>query len=147
MQLASPSYQRAPSTSIFALNGFVAQVLRARPDVGEATEPILQAAVGVADHARVEARAGHHREALAVEAADVERRARPASPISTASSMSFGMPRFVARRLAVPAGMIASVARVPASDVDASLHHPVAAPHEDQLGPWLRAPSRPASGA
>ena len=40
---------------------------------------------------------------------------RPCSPIRTASAMSLGIPRFVARRLAVPAGMIATTASVPAS--------------------------------
>ena len=43
------------------------------------------------------------------------RRVRPARPMSTACSMSLGMPRFVASRFAVPAGMIARLASVPAS--------------------------------
>ena len=36
-----------------------AQVLRAGPDVGDPAEPVLEAAVGLLDHRRVEARAGH----------------------------------------------------------------------------------------
>ena len=95
MQLASPSYQRAPSTSDLRPERRLADVLRARPDVGEPAEAILEAAVGVADHARVEAGAGHDGEALAVDAADVDAAGVAAArPMSTACSMSFGMPRF-----------------------------------------------------
>ena len=72
MQLALPLYQPTPSTLIFALERLRAQVLATRPDVGDAAEPVLQAAVGVADHRGVEAGARHHGEPLAVEAADVE---------------------------------------------------------------------------
>ena len=53
--------------------------------------------------------------------------------MSTAASRSFGMPRFVARRFAVPAGMIARATSDPATRVGAALHHPVTAPHEDEL--------------
>ena len=42
------------------------------------------------------------------------RRSRPESPTWTASPMSSGMPRFEAKRFAVPAGRIASRASVPA---------------------------------
>ena len=45
--------------------------LQPRPHVAGAAEPILETAVGVADHRRVHAAPGHDREALAVEAADV----------------------------------------------------------------------------
>ena len=45
----------------------------AGPDVGEAPGLVLQAPVGVADHQGVEAGAGHHREVLAVDHAEVER--------------------------------------------------------------------------
>ena len=49
-----------------------AEVLRAGPDVGHASEPILERAVGLLDHRRVEAGSGHDGEALAVEPADIE---------------------------------------------------------------------------
>ena len=45
----------------------------ARPDVGRPAEPVLEAAVGAADHVGVEARAGHDGEPLAVHARDVDR--------------------------------------------------------------------------
>ena len=116
MQLALPLYQPTPSTLILAPNGFDAQILRAAQDVGDAAEALLQPAVaGVADHRGVEAGAGHDREPLAVEAADVERRRSPCRPIATASPMSLGIPRFEANRFAVPAGMIARLAFEPAS--------------------------------
>ncbi len=44
-----------------------------------------------------------------------KRRRSPPSPIATAFSMSAGMPRFVAKRFAVPAGMTARHASRPAS--------------------------------
>ena len=135
MQLASPSNQRAPSTSIFAPERLRAQVLRARPDVGEPAEAVLQAAVGVADHARVEAGAGHHGEALAVDPPDVDAaRAARTEPISTACLD-------VLRDAEVGGEQVGGAGRddrerrlVPGEDVDAALHHAVAAPHEDQLG-------------
>ena len=56
-------------------------------------------------------------------------------------SRSFGMPRFVASRLAVPAGMIASVRLRAREHVDAALHHAVAAPHDDELGTAVERPA------
>ena len=49
-----------------------AQVLRAGPDVGGAAEPVLERAVGLLDHRRVESGAGHDGEVLAVELSHVE---------------------------------------------------------------------------
>ena len=101
----------------------------------EPAEPVLQAAVGVADHQRVEPGAGHDREALAVDDPDVEASdASRANPMRTASSRSCGMPRFDANRFAVPAGRIARVTGASADRVDAALHHAVAAPDEEQVG-------------
>ena len=48
--------------------------------------------------------------------------------------MSFGMPRLVAKRFAVPAGMIARLRLRAGEHVDAALHHAVAAPGEHELG-------------
>ena len=61
-------------------------------------------------------------------------RSAPRIPIWTARSRSRGIPRFVASRLAVPAGTIASVVERPHEGVDHALDAPVAAPHEDQVG-------------
>ena len=55
------------------------------------------------------------------------------------------MPRFVAKRLAVPAGRIASVTRRRADGVDAALHRAVAAPHEQQVDARLDELAPPAS--
>jgi aldehyde dehydrogenase (NAD+) len=54
------------------LERLCAQVLGPGPDVGDPAEAILEPAVGVADHRRVEAGTGHDSEPLAVEAAQVE---------------------------------------------------------------------------
>ena len=54
------------------LEGLDPEVLGGRPDVREAPVAILRAAVGVADHARVETRACHDREVLAVHLPQVE---------------------------------------------------------------------------
>ena len=51
--------------------------------------------------------------------------------------MSGGISRLEANRFAVPAGMIASVAPLPASTSIAPLHHPVAAPDEHELGAFV----------
>ena len=72
MQLAAPAYQGAPSTLIFALKGFDAEVLRTGPDVGRPSESILQGAVGLPDHRCVKARSGHDGESFAVEPTDIE---------------------------------------------------------------------------
>ena len=73
-------------------------------------------------------------------------RRAPLSPTSTAASMCFGMPRFDANRFAVPAGTIAMVAFDAGDDVDATLHHSVAAPDEDQICALLRARTEPVRG-
>ena len=78
-QVALPSYQSAPSTSISAPNALRAQVARPAPQVRRAADPLLEV-VGVADHRRVEPGAGHHGEALLAEAADVEPPAIAAQP-------------------------------------------------------------------
>ena len=72
MQLAWPPYHLFAVDVDLRPERLRRRCFRAGPDVGQAAEAILQAAVGVADHPRVEARAGHDREALAVEAPDVE---------------------------------------------------------------------------
>ena len=72
-QLAFPSNHFSPSTRTRCRRAAHADVPRAGPDVGRPTEAILQRAVGVADHQRVEPGAGHHGEVLAVDHADVER--------------------------------------------------------------------------
>ena len=118
------------------------QVLRARPDVGDAAEAVLQPAVaGVPDHRGVEARARHDGEALAVEAADVEPavgpcrpdRRRPADVLRDAE---------VGREQVRGAGGHDREARIGAREhVDAALHHPVAAPHEDELRAFVPAPA------
>ena len=67
-------------------------------------------------------------------------RSTPRRPISTAFGMSDGISRLEAKRLAVPAGMIASVTPAAGEHVDRLLHHPVAAPHEHELGAFVECP-------
>ena len=64
--------------------------------------------------------------------------ARRAARSSTAPAMSLGMPRFVASRLAVPAGTMAIVAPVPAS---ASMHR-CAMPSPPQTKKWSAPPAQ-----
>ena len=71
-QLALPLYQSSPLTSMRALKGSSRRLFDAVQTYASPAEPILEAAVRLADHARVEARAGHDREPLAVDLADVE---------------------------------------------------------------------------
>ena len=54
------------------LERLVSEILGCRPDVRESSVLVLRAAVRVADHARVEAGACHHREVLAVHLPHVE---------------------------------------------------------------------------
>ena len=61
--------------------------LQPGPDVGQPAEALLGLPVGAADQLGVEAGPGHHREVLAVEPAEVERRSRPCSAISTAARL------------------------------------------------------------
>ena len=70
--VALPSYHSSPLTSIWALKGSCRRLFGRRPDVREAPEAVLQAAVGLANHVCVEPGAGHDREALAVDPADVQ---------------------------------------------------------------------------
>ena len=135
MQLALPLNHSAPSTSIFARNGFEAQVLRAGPDVGGATEALLQPAVaGVADHRGVEAGAGHDGEALAVELADVELAAVAAEPDRHRLLDVLRDAEIRGEEVRGAGGDDREAHARPREDVDAALHHAVAAPGEDELG-------------
>ena len=139
MQLAGPLYQRVPSTLIFASKLSAVQLRGPAEHVGRAAEAVLEV-VGALDHRRVEAGPGHHGEALAVEAADVE-------PAAVAVQRDLhGL-----RDVALDAEVRGEQVRGPGGDdrerdlgvlerVDAALHHPVAAPGEDQLGAVLQRP-------
>ena len=111
-----------------------AQVLRPRPHVRDAAESLLETAVPAS---RIIA-ASKPAPAMTANRSPLKRptsslRRSPRSPIATACSMSLGIPRLVAKRFAVPAG-IDREARLRAGEhVDAALHHPVAAPREDEL--------------
>ena len=111
-----------------------ATFLRAGQDVRGSAESVLQRSVGVADHQRVEAGAGHHREVLAVDLADVE-----TPPVAVQADRDRGAD--VLRYLEVRREQVRGAGRddrerdVGAGHrVDAALHHAVAAPHEDQVG-------------
>ena len=134
MQLALPLYRADAVDLDLRAKGLRAQVLRAGPHVGDAPEPVLEAA---SPASRIIA-ASKPAPAMTAKRSPLNRptsscAAPPCSPTATASSMSLGMPRLVANRFAVPAGTIARLTLRAGEHVDAALHHPVAAPGEDQL--------------
>ena len=134
MQLASPSYHGAPSILIFALNGFARRFLRAGPDVRGAAEPVLSVPSASLDHRGVEADAGHDREVLAVEASDVELAPLAVQP-DRDGLLDVLRDAEVRREQVGGAGRQDRERCVRAGErVDAALHHPVAAPDEEQLG-------------
>ena len=108
--------------------------LQARPDVGGAAEAILETAVGVADHRRVHAAPGHDREALAVEAANVD-----AAPLSVESDFDRlldvgGHAEVRCEQIRRSGGDDGEGDVGAGGDVDAALEHAVASPDEDELG-------------
>src|SRR5689334_8093530 len=110
------------------------EVLRAAPDIGDPSEAILELAVGLLDHRGVEAGAGHDREALAVEPADIE-----LAPFSVQadrhSTPDVLRDPQVRREQVGGAGGQDRERRLRARQrVDRALDHPVAAPDEEQLG-------------
>ena len=115
-----------------------AQVLGAGPDVGDATEAILEGPVRLLDHGRVEAGAGHHGEPLAVEAADVELPPLPAEADGD-GLLDVLRDAEVGREEVRSAGGEDRERRVRAGHrVDAALDGAVAAPDEEQLGPLVQ---------
>ena len=132
--LAWPSNQVAPSTLIFAPNGFrpscfvPVQTYARRPkrSLSPPSASLIICASKPAP-AITAKRSSFMRPTSSV-------RRAPSSPMRTASSMSCGISRFEAKRLAVPAGTIAIVACGSGERVDAALHHSVAAPDEEQVG-------------
>ena len=109
------------------------QVLGAGPDVGDATEAVLQAPFRLLDHRGVEAGAGHDGEPLPIEAAEVEHMA------VTAEADRHGLldvlrDAEVGREQVRSAGRENRERRVRAGHrVDAALDGAVAAPDEEQL--------------
>ena len=85
----------------------------------------------------------HHREPLAVHAPHVEPAASAVQPDLDRLSMSCGISRLDAKRFAVPAGRSRRERRA-VERVDAALHHAVAAPDEEEVGPLLDRLARPA---
>ena len=142
MQPARPSNHRVPVDVDRGTERLEPEVLGAGPEVGGPAEAVLQVAVGVTDHQRVEPGSRHHQRTAhrSPRPTSMVRRA-PCSPTSTAARRSMGMPRLCASRLPVPAGRIASVAALGADRVDAALHHAVAAPDEHEIGSLVESPS------
>ena len=80
MQLVLSSNQVLAVDADLRLERLRRDVPGARPDVGDPPDAVLEPGVGVADHRRVEAGAGHHAEPLAVDPADVDRAPRAVEP-------------------------------------------------------------------
>ena len=139
MQLAEPLNQGLWSTLILAVNGGVRKLLApvhryaARPSRSfrPPSAPRIMSASNPAP-----AMTANRSPFILI--ASIRRRP-PRSPVVTAPSMSPGMPRLVASRLAVPAGTIAIAASVPASTSTAPLRHAVASPDEERVGALTRA--------
>ena len=141
MQLAGPLYQGLPSTRILASNGVSAKALRPRPDVGGAAEPVLQPPSARGDHVGVEARPGHHGEALAVHRADVDRARLAVQPGRDGAVDVLRDPE-VGREQVGRAGRDDRDRRArPGERVDAALRHAVSAPDEEVVGALLAAAS------
>ena len=119
------------------LEGLDPQVLGGSPDVREAPVAILRAAVGVADHARVETCARHDREVLAVHLPQVE------LPLPAVEPDVHGF-RDVVRDVQIRCEQVRRSRRkdresgiAACHHVDTALHHAVAAPREDRLCAFL----------
>src|SRR6185503_11956696 len=120
-----------------SLEGVAAQMLRSCPDVRDAAEAVLEPAVGILDHLRVESRSRHDRESLAVDLSDVELALRPVQP----DVHGLGD---VLRKVEAGGEQVRRSRRddrerdaLAGEDIDAPLHHSVAAPDEDQFGSVL----------
>ena len=118
------------------------QVLRPRPHVGNATEALLETAVcRISNHRGVEARAGHDREALAVEASDVEAAALAAQPDRDGLLDVLRDPEVGCEQIRRARRNDREAHRRAGEHVDAPLDHPVPAPGEDELRPFVQRPS------
>ena len=138
-QLALPSNHSSPSTLDPRADALDAEVPAPGPDVRERD----RSGPSARRRRRGSSRASKPAPAITAKRSplirpDVERAARAVeADARPRAARSFGMPRFDASRLAVPAGRIA-MRRVGAGErVDAALHHAVAAPDEHQVGAGL----------
>ena len=116
-----------------------AQVLRSAPDVGDASDPVLESA-RVPDHRGVETGSGHHREPLAVEAADVEATAFATEPERDCLLDVLRDPEIRGEEVRGAGGDDREAHVRPGEHVDASLNHPVAAPRKHELGTLVQGP-------
>jgi hypothetical protein len=104
-------------------------------DVGGATQPVLRAPVGVGDHPRVEARARHHHEALAVDRSRVQPSSVPVQP--DLDRLGEVVRHLQVRRQQVrgPRGQDRHRRIGPRHRVDAALDGAVATPDEQHVDP------------
>ncbi len=114
-----------------------AEILGRRPDVGESSELVLRARVGVSDHAGIEARSRHDGETLAVHLSDVERALRAVQPDIDGFRYVVGDPQIRSEQVGCAGRDDREPCVTPDEGVDAALHHPVAAPDEHGLGAFL----------
>ena len=142
-QVALPSYQSAPSTSISASNAVGAQVARPAPQVRGAADPLLEV-VGVADHRRVEARRRPSRRSAPRRSG--RRRAAPVAPEPDGDgALDVLRDPEVRREQVRRAGRDdRELAPRAGEHVDAAPHRPVAAPREHELGALVQRAARPA---
>src|SRR6185312_8945017 len=98
-------------------------------------------AVHVAHHERVEPRAGHHREPFAVDDAGIDATPRAAQPDADRRRDLSGNPQVGRQQVGRPGRHDRKVDLLRSGQrVNATLDHPVAAPHEDQARALLHGP-------
>ena len=108
--------------------------MQARPEVGEPAQPVLQPAIGVAHQLGVEAGPGHDSEVLAVDLPEVEGPPPPRESDLTAAREVLRDAEVVGEQVGRTGGDDRHRHTGAGKRVARALHHPVAAPHDHQVG-------------
>ena len=145
-QLARPLNHDSPSTLMVIFTGVGLGRPGPGPHIGQSPEAVLQAAVGLLHHDGVEAGAGHDREALAVDHADVEAAPGPVQGDVDRGGQVVGHAEVGGQQVGGAGRQDGDGDVCARHRVDAALHGPVAAPQEEQVGAVSRSPCGPWPG-
>jgi hypothetical protein len=104
-------------------------------DIGGAAQPVLRAAVGVGDHPRVEARARHHHESLAVHRSGVQPSSVPVQPDLDRLGEIVRYLEVLRQQVRGPRGQDRHRRVGPRHRVDAALDGAIATPDEQHVDP------------
>ena len=119
------------------------EVPRPGEDIGERTDPILQAArFRVADHERVQPRAGHHTEVLAVGLAEVDRAAGAVQPDADRFLEILRDTQIGCEEVGRARGQDRDMDAAAGQRIERALHRAVTAPDEDQVRALVAESSR-----